>query len=160
MRFILGCNDRPIPVHSAAYLYLVILVTVIWAAMAECYRLVSPEELLIRRTGASNVLRTVLATFFLVLIALFFCHENTVSRTFLPGATLVLAALGMVTQGVFRKIIRTQTAISRPVRVMVIGADNFARRAARRLVRSAEWCRVVGFVRIPGQEVTKVEAHL
>lgn len=158
VRFILGWHDRPIPVHSAAYLYLVILVTVIWAAMAECYRLVSPEELLIRRTGATNVLRTVLATFFLVLIALFFCHENTVSRTFLPGATLVLAALGMVTQGVFRKIIRTQMAISRPVRVMVIGADNFARRAARRLVRSAEWCRVVGFVRIPGQEVTKLQA--
>jgi len=40
----------------------------------------------------------------------------------------------------------------------VIGADNFARRAARRLVRSAEWCRVVGFVRIPGQEVTKLQA--
>src|SRR5579863_7171092 len=156
--FILGWHYRPTPVHTAAYLYLVILVTVLWAAMAECYRLVSPEELLIRRTGASNVLRAVLATFFLVLIALFFCHENTVSRVFLPGATMVLAMLGMVMQGVFRKIIRTHLEISRPVRVMVIGADSFARRAARRLVRSAEWCRVVGFVRIPGQKVTKLPA--
>ena len=57
---------------------------------------VSPEELLIHRTGATNVLRAVLTTFFIVLIALFFSHENTVSRTFLPGATMVLAVLGMV----------------------------------------------------------------
>ncbi len=158
MRALLRWHYQPIPVRSAAYIYLVILVTLVWAAMAECYQLVSPEELLIRRTGATNVLRAVLATFFIVLIALFFCHENTVSRTFLPGATAVLAVLGMVTQGVFRNTIRTQLGISRPIRVMVIGADNFARRAARRLVRSAEWFRVVGFVRIPGQEATKLQA--
>ena len=158
LRFALRWHYRPTPVHTVAYVNLVILVTVVWAAMAECYRLVSPEELLIHRTGARNVLRAVLTTFFIVLIALFFSHENTVSRTFLPGATMVLAVLGMAVQGVFRKLIRTQLAISRPVRVMVIGADKFARRAARRLVRSAEWCRVVGFVRIPGQQVTKLPA--
>lgn len=146
--------------YGAAYLHLLILTTAVWAVVSEHYEIASPEKLMVRRTGLRSALSAGTATFLLLLAVLFFYREVTYSRAFLALSSVVLVLTAAAMQGVFWRMIRSQTGIIHPIRVLVVGADAFARRAARRLVRSAAWFRVVGFVRIPDQKAVAVNAPI
>jgi Undecaprenyl-phosphate glucose phosphotransferase len=62
--------------------------------------------------------------------------------------------LTIVLHAIFRIIFRSSAIMAKPSRLLVIGADQFARDVARRLLRlSFAPCQIGGFVRLPGQQV-------
>ena len=60
----------------------------------------------------------------------------------------------MFLHAAFRFLYRKKLKLGRPTRILIVGADEFARDAAIRLQRlSFAPCQVVAYVRLPGQEV-------
>jgi Undecaprenyl-phosphate glucose phosphotransferase len=58
-------------------------------------------------------------------------------------------------------IFRSRASMAKPTRLLVVGADQFARDAARRLQRlSFAPCQIDGFVRLPGQQVAAQEQRV
>lgn len=143
-----------------SYFRLLLMATMIWAVISGHYRVASPEQLMIHRTGLRSVCSAGIVSFALLLTSLFFFREEDYSRVFLVLGSVLLLLLAAAMQGIFWRMIRTQTGIIHPIRVLVVGADAFASRAARRLVNSAAWFRVVGFVRIPNQEAVTLSAPI
>ena len=56
---------------SSAYIHLLLIATIVWGAMSEHYRVVSPEQVMVRRTGFRSVLSAGIATFLILLTILF-----------------------------------------------------------------------------------------
>jgi Undecaprenyl-phosphate glucose phosphotransferase len=139
-----------------AYFHLLLLTTVVWAIAAEHYDVTSPEKLFVENTGARGAFAACAVTYMVLFTAAFYYRDVSFSRVFfaVSGLTLLLGAVVM--RAVFRRLVR-RGALSRgaPIRVLIIGADKFARRAAARLARSAmPRCTIVGFVRLPQQQIT------
>ena len=128
--------------------------TFVWAFTAEHYRVTTMDEIFRERTGARNAWSACLATFFLGLAVLFFTRNETFPRGLMVSDVLVLMALTLSVHAVFRFVCRTRNHLSKPVRLLVVGADQFAIDVASRLQRlSFAPCEIVGYVRLPGQEV-------
>jgi Undecaprenyl-phosphate glucose phosphotransferase len=68
--------------------------------------------------------------------------------SFVFSATLVL-----FTHVVFRKLMRAGALGMRPLRILIVGANRFALSTGRRLEQGPFNCRIVGYVRLPQQEV-------
>jgi len=158
LRSFFGQQFGSLELYGPAYIRLLVITTIVWAATSEHYGVASPEQLMIRRTGLRSAFKAATATYLLLLTILFFYREVAYSRVFLALSSIVLLLLAAAVQGIFWRMIRSQTGVINPIRVLVVGADAFARRAARRLVRSAAWFRIVGFVRIPGQQSAALKA--
>jgi Undecaprenyl-phosphate glucose phosphotransferase len=62
---------------------------------------------------------------------------------------------------VFRFLYRRKLKLGRPIRILIVGADQFARDAAIRLQRlSFAPCQVVAYVRLPGQELAELDVRI
>jgi Undecaprenyl-phosphate glucose phosphotransferase len=73
----------------------------------------------------------------------------------------VLLALTVLLHAVFRFLYRKKLQLGRPTRVLIVGADQFARDAAIRLQRlSLVSCQVEAYVRLPGQEVAVRDSRI
>jgi Undecaprenyl-phosphate glucose phosphotransferase len=126
----------------------------VWAFLAEHYRVTNFDELFRERTGARAAWSACLATFCIFLALLYFSRNDVYPRGLLVCDVIVLLSLTVLLHAVFRAIFRSSTSLAKPTQLLVVGADQFARDVARRLQRlSFAPCRICGFVRLPGQEV-------
>jgi len=112
------------------------------------------DELFRERTGIRAALSACAATGAVTVAALFFRHDFVYfpRGLFVIGMGMLLI-LTLLMRAAFRTYVRF-TVGERSVRILVVGADHYARRAAARLQRIPFGsCQAVGHVALPGQEV-------
>jgi len=149
-------------VDPRPYFELLLLATVVWAVVAEQYGLCSVKHLF---APDGKTRRTFLACFEMyaaVLAMTFFYRAASFSRLFIGLSALALVFLTALTQVTFRVARRRQRRHERNwIRILIIGADEFARQVARSLTSGqAVPCRVVGFVRLPDQRAVNLEGSV
>ena len=84
----------------------------------------------------------------------YFSRNQVFPRGLLVCDILALLVLTVLLHAALRNLCRSRAHLAKPVRLLIVGADQFARNAADRLQRlSFAPCEVAGFVRLPGQEV-------
>lgn len=133
---------------------LVLLATFVWAFMAEHYQVTNVDELFRERTGARAASSASVATAVVLLAALYFGRNDIFPRGLFVCSLIVLLGLTILLHAAFRFLYRNKLRLGRPTRLLIVGADQFARDAAIRLQRlSFAPCQVVAYVRLPGQEV-------
>jgi Undecaprenyl-phosphate glucose phosphotransferase len=136
------------------YFALCMALTLIWIICAEYFGVTSVEELFIERTGTWAVLRALTAAYMIAVTLLFLHRDQFLSRAFFATTAVMLFILAVLLRAVFRGIVTHQSRIGRPTRVLIVGADDFARSAAERLVTSPiAACEIAGYVRLRGQTV-------
>jgi exopolysaccharide biosynthesis polyprenyl glycosylphosphotransferase len=143
----------------SSYLDILFILQLVWIGAANNFKLTDVEFLLQERFALGQVLLSCGVSYLFLFAALFFLfHRASFSRMFILFSAAMLALLAFGTRMQIRFSLNRRAARRMPVRVLMIGADRFARRAAHRLMRSAPWCRVVGYVRIPGQPELSLNA--
>jgi Undecaprenyl-phosphate glucose phosphotransferase len=121
--------------------------------VAEHYRVTSFDEIYRERTGARAAGSACIATLFILLATLYFSRNQTFPRGLLIADLLALLVLTLLLHAAFRILCRSRAHLAKPVRLLIVGADQYASNAAARLQRlSFAPCEVAGFVRLPGQE--------
>jgi Undecaprenyl-phosphate glucose phosphotransferase len=145
---------RPVLYSVHGHLNQMLFGSLIWAFISERYQVTSFDELFRERTGARAAWSASLAIFFVFLALLYFGRNDVYPRGLLVCDVLVLLALTIVLHAIFRAIFRTSATLVKPSRLLVVGADQFAFDAARRLQRvNCAPCQIDGFVRLPDQEI-------
>ena len=145
---------RPVLFYPSGHLSQILFGTFVWAFMAEHYSVTNFDELFRERTGARAAWSACIATAFVLMATLFFSRNDVFPRGLLVCNIFILLALTILLHALFRILFRNQANLAKPVRLLVVGADQFARDTAARLQRlSFAPCEIAAYVRLPGQEV-------
>src|SRR5712671_253102 len=133
---------------------LVLIGAFLWAVMAEYYKVTSVDELFRERTGAKAASSASAATAIVLLGVLYFGRNAVFPRALFICCSITLFSLTVLLHAAFRFLYRKKPRLGQPPRILIVGADQFARDAAIRLQRlSFAPCQVEAYVRLPGQEV-------
>jgi Undecaprenyl-phosphate glucose phosphotransferase len=144
---------RPVLYSVHGHLNQMLFGTLVWAFVSERYRVTSFDELFRERTGARAAWSACLTTSFVLLALLYFRRNDIYPRGLLVCDLVVLLMLTVMLHAIFRALFRSSASMAKPTRILIVGADQFARNAAVRLQRlSFAPCQIAAFVRLPGQE--------
>ncbi len=136
------------------YFGLLLLATVVWAAAADHYGVASVEKLYVENTGVQGAFAACSVTYMVLLAAVFFYHSLSFSRVFIAISGVALLLLALLMRVLFRHLVSRGLDRGPATRVLIIGADHFARRAAARLSHApVPRCQIIGFVRLPEQQI-------
>ena len=106
------------------------------------------------RSSASRALGACAATYVAVLGATFFYRSSSFSRIFVAISAVLLLMMAILSQQVFRVLMdRTRRKGDHRIRLLIIGADQFADRTARSLEQGAVPCAISALIRLSGQDV-------
>jgi Undecaprenyl-phosphate glucose phosphotransferase len=157
--FVSKILGRPVLYPAGGHLTQIIFGTLVWALIAEHYRVTNFDELFRERTGARAAWSACIATVFVLLATLYFSRNVVFPRGLLICDVILLLGLTILLHAFFRILCRSRTHFAKPTRLLVVGADQFAHDAAARLQRlSFARCEVAGFVHLPGQDIS-VNGH-
>jgi len=142
------------PIDPYAYIGLLLVATMMWALVVEYYHVCDLEQIF---APAGKTKRTFVAcsvTYCAVLAAAFFYRDTTFSRLFIFVSAIVLFCLTTATRILFRVFLSWRNGNGQCAKILIVGTDQFAQRTARSL-RGGQVvpCKIVGFVRLPGQPV-------
>jgi len=152
-RFFSVMLRRPALFGPSGHLTEIVFGTVVWALVAEHYRVTNFDELFRERTGARAAWSACIAAVCVFLAILYFSRNIGFPRGLLICDVTLLLILTVLVHALFRVLCRSRSHFAKPARLLVIGADEFAQGAAARLQRlSFARCEIAGFVRLPGQE--------
>jgi Undecaprenyl-phosphate glucose phosphotransferase len=152
---------RPVEYPYQGHFILVLFGSLLWALVAEHYNVTKLDELSRERTGARAASSAVAATGIVLLTVLYFARDAVFPRGLFVCWMFTLLILAMLLRAAFRCLCRKKLWSGHPTRLLIVGADEFARDAATRLQRlSFAPCLVVGYVRLPGQETAVEDAHI
>lgn len=155
-----------IPLVSAdidflGYLGLLLFTTIVWAAVLDQFDLVRFDILFAARSSAWSALRACLVTYVAVMGATFFYRSSSFSRLFVAISGMVLFLLVLIAQrGARSALERARRQGKDCARILVVGADDFAGRAADLLLKGVVPCSIEGFVRLPNQEVQVADGRV
>jgi Undecaprenyl-phosphate glucose phosphotransferase len=145
---------RPVLYAHSGDLTIALVSTFVWAFMAEHYKVTNIDELFRERTGARAAGSATATTAVILLGALYFRRDIIFPRALFVCSVVVLLILTLFVHAIFRFLYRQKLRLGRPTRILIVGADQFARDAAIRLQRlSFAPCEIVAYVQLPGQEV-------
>jgi Undecaprenyl-phosphate glucose phosphotransferase len=145
--------DRQAQFDSHGHFRILALAAFVWAILAERYGVTNVDELFRERTGTRAAMSANAATSAVLLAALFLSHDFIFPRGLFAISALMLLFLTVLMRTCFRIYVRLKVRGSRPVRLLVVGADHFAHKTAARLQQAPLGpCEVAGFVRLPGQQ--------
>jgi len=138
------------------YFGLLVFATIAWLIAIENYGLCTTKYIL---TSGGNVYAAFLATLttlFAELVIMFFYRAASFSRLFVSSSAIILFFSTVGLRFLLRAILKGRLLRkSGSIRVLIVGADDFARRTARSLVdREFKGVEIAGFVRLPGQDAT------
>jgi Undecaprenyl-phosphate glucose phosphotransferase len=138
-----------------SYWGIVLLTTIVWAIAAEESGLWNVEQLY-APGGKSRRLLEAIAFTYAVVMAIGFLYRNASYSRMVVGisavALFVLATAARIISRVILEFLRKEGR--NEVRILMVGTDRFARRVATSLLHGEVLpCRVVGFVRLPEQEI-------
>jgi Undecaprenyl-phosphate glucose phosphotransferase len=157
--FCCALTGRPVLYSYHGQFNTILFSLFVWAFFASHYKVTSFDEIFRERTGAKAASSACLATFFICLAALYFSRNDVFPRGLLVCAVICLMVLTLILHASFRVIFHRKSHLARPVRLLVVGADRFARSTAARMKRlSFAPFVVAGYVRLPGQEVGSFDA--
>jgi Undecaprenyl-phosphate glucose phosphotransferase len=146
---------RPVLYPAGGHVTQILFGTLVWAFIAEHYRVTDFDELFRERTGARRAWSASIATVFILLATLYFRRDAVFPRGLLICDLVLLLALTILLHAFFRIWCRSRAHFAKATRLLVVGADEFAHDAAARLQRlSFARCEVAGFVHLPGQDVS------
>jgi len=155
---ILGHSNTGIDQYS--YFNLLLFTTVVWAIVCEYYRVSGMQDLFRERTGIRAAFPACAVTYAMLLGLLFFFHlYRDLSRAFLALSGVILLFTTLTMRAIFRVLVHNHSGLRNPSRILVVGADRFARRVTHRLIRGPlSFCRVMGYVSLPGQAIAVDDA--
>ncbi|MBZ5630769.1 MAG: sugar transferase, partial [Acidobacteriia bacterium] len=143
------------------YLFLLLLTLVVWSIVIEHYRVGSMQHLLERTYVRFAGIRACATTFIIVLAVMFFVRSLLLSRVFIVLNCTFHVLLTISTLAFARMVNERRIHSGERVRVLIIGADKFARRIAKRLRYGRILrCSIFGYVRLPGQPVAVSDAQV
>ena len=146
---------RTPPAGLPSYWGIMLLTTIVWAIAAEEAGLWNVEQLY-APGGKSRRLLEALGFTYAVVMALGFLYRGASYSRLVIGisavALFVLVTVTRVGVRVFLEFLRKRDR--NEVKILLVGTDRFARRVATSLQHGEVLpCRVVGFVRLPDQEI-------
>ncbi|MFZ1006124.1 MAG: undecaprenyl-phosphate glucose phosphotransferase [Candidatus Sulfotelmatobacter sp.] len=143
----------PVGMHS--YWGIVFLTTIVWAIAAEEAGLWNVQQLYAPGRKSLRLLETLAFTYAVVMAAGFLYRGASYSRLVIGISALALFILATMARIAFRVFLEYLRESGRSeVKILVVGTDRFARRVGTSLQHGEVLpCKVVGFVRLPGQEV-------
>ena len=138
------------------YFGFLLLTTIVWAIIVEHYNLARVDFLLPVQAATRRAFWACAMAYVAATGASFFYRSASFSRLFVVFSGIALFTMVLVVQGTFRSLLnRAKRSGKRYSRILVIGADEYAERAARSLAAALVMpSSVVAFVRLPGQEAT------
>jgi Undecaprenyl-phosphate glucose phosphotransferase len=126
----------------------------IWIFLAKRNKVTNFEELFRERTGARSAASACVATGMVFLAIFYFSRKFFLPRGLFLVCMLLLFILTVLMRAAFRMLYRKRRELGRPTKILVVGADEFARDAARKLQNlSFAPCKVVAYVRVSPQQV-------
>src|SRR6202140_4638957 len=147
---------RGAPSGLPSYWGIVLLTTIIWAIAAEESELWNVEQLYAPGGKTRRLLEALAFTYAVVMAAGFLYRQASYSRVVIglsAVALFVLATGARVLSRVLLELLRKNGR--NEVKILMVGTDRFARRVATSLLHGEVLpCKVIGFVRLPDQEVT------
>lgn len=136
------------------YLHFILLTALTWAMVAESMGLTSVSTLFDDYASLRVTVLSCLATFGSITIIVFFTRLGNYSRVFIVTSALGLLLVTVVCRAGFRFWVLRHKERRNPHRILIIGADAFARRVAMRLTHGPYLsATVVGYVKLPQQDV-------
>jgi Undecaprenyl-phosphate glucose phosphotransferase len=139
------------------YFGVLLVATLVWVIAAENYGLCDIEELFREYTGIKKALSACVTTYVVLSCILFFYRQQNFSRVFFAVSAIVLLAGTLLSRAIFRLAFRAGRQQRRPLRILVVGADAYARRVAARLGRMPfAASTVVAHIRVPDDEEVAV----
>lgn len=147
--------SRPAAAGLPSYWGIVFLTTIVWALAAEESGLWNVEQLY-APSGKSRRLLEALAFTYAVVMALGFLYRQaSYSRLVIGISAVALFVLSTAARIISRVLLELLRRNGRnEVKILMVGTDRFARRVATSLLHGEVLpCKVVGFVRLPDQEI-------
>jgi len=138
-----------------SYWHIMLLTTIVWAIAAEEFGLWNVEQLYAPDKKSRRLLEALGFTYAVVMAAGFLYRGASYSRLVIAISAVSLFLLATAARILFRVFLEFLRKSGRSaVRILMVGSDRFARRVATTLQHGEVLpCHVVGFVRLPGQEV-------
>src|ERR1700688_1386626 len=146
---------RTAPAGLPSYWAVLLLTTIVWAIAAEESELWNVEQLYAPGGKSRRLLEALAFTYAVVMAVGFLYREASYSRLVIGVSAAALFFLATATRIGFRVFLEFLRKSGRnEVRILMVGTDRFARRVATSLLHGEVLpCRIVGFVRLPDQEV-------
>jgi Undecaprenyl-phosphate glucose phosphotransferase len=137
------------------YFGLLIFGTIAWSIAIESFGLTTTRYILTSGGNVYSAFVTTLITLFSELVIIFFYRAVIFSRLFVASTSIILFFSALVLRFALRAAMRGRFLHnSGGIRVLIIGADEFAARTARNLVdREFHALQIAAFVRLPGQKI-------
>jgi Undecaprenyl-phosphate glucose phosphotransferase len=148
--------SRTAPAGLPSYWGIVLLTTIVWAIAAEESELWNVEQLYAPGGKTRRLLEALAFTYAVVMAIGFLYRQASYSRLVVGISAVALFVLATAARVISRVILEFLRKSGRnEVRILMVGTDRFARRVATLLQHGEVLpCKVVGFVRLPDQEVT------
>jgi len=143
------------PSGLPSYWGIMLLTTIVWAIVAEESGLWQVEHLYAPGKKSRRLLEAIAFTYAIVMALGFLYRQASYSRLVIGISALALFVLATVARIAFRVFLEFLRKSGRnEVRILMVGTDRFALRIARSLQDGEVFpCKVVGFVRLPNQEI-------
>jgi Undecaprenyl-phosphate glucose phosphotransferase len=147
--------SRTPPLGLPSYWGIVLLTTIVWAIAAEESGLWNVEQLYAPAGKSRRLLEALGFTYAVVMAAGFLYRQASYSRLVVAISAVALFFLATIARIAFRVFLELLRKDGRnEVKILMVGTDLFARRVGTSLLSGEVLpCRVVGFVRLPGQEI-------
>ncbi len=147
--------SRTPPAGLPSYWGILLLTTIVWAIAAEESGLWNVEQLYAPRGKSRRLLEALAFTYAVVMAVGFLYRQASYSRVVIGVSAVALFVLATIARIAFRVFLEYLRENGRnEVKILVVGTDRFARRVGTSLLHGEVLpCKVVGFVRLPDQEV-------
>jgi len=147
--------SRTAPPGLPSYWSILLLTTIVWAIAAEESGLWNVEQLYTPGGKSRRLLEALAFTYSIVMVAGFLYRQASYSRIVVGISAVALFFLATAARVFFRVFLEFWSKDGRnEVKILVVGTDRFARRVGTSLLHGEVLpCRVMGFVRLPDQEV-------
>jgi Undecaprenyl-phosphate glucose phosphotransferase len=147
--------SRTAPIGLPSYWGILLLTTIVWAIVAEESGLWNVEQLYAPGRKSRRLLEALAFTYAVVMAVGFLYRQASYSRLVIAISAVTLFVLATMARVGFRVFLEMLRKDGRnEVKILIVGTDRFARRVGTSLLHGEVLpCRVVGFVRLPDQEI-------
>ena len=143
------------------YPYLCALLTLAWILFSQYCAVTDMETLFLDSVGVRSCLKAIAWTYMSGFSVLFFYRQASYSRLVLGSSALLMLGGILLLRWGFRSLLRNSGKDVERLRVVIIGADEFAQQTSDALKNSLVMpCDTLAFVRIPGQEPSLTESEV
>jgi Undecaprenyl-phosphate glucose phosphotransferase len=127
--------------------------TVSWAIVTERHKLTQVEELFKENTGIRKASAAVASTYLAIVFLQFFYRHHSLSRLFFVMSALTLFLFTLLTRAALKAILRRRFSSSHYLNILIIGADDYARKVTSALA-NIPFARshVVGYAALTSEE--------